>query len=93
MSTENERAVEEIAVPAGVKFTVGPGSLTAKGPLGTVVRPFPSDVLELTASGASVHLKLLIPAERKRSQSLLHTWAAHLRNIAGGLTVGVEAKM
>jgi large subunit ribosomal protein L6 len=93
MSTENERSQEEFPIPSGVKFTVGPGKLSAKGPLGTVERPFPSDVLELAVDGTTVHLRLLIPADRKRSQSLLRTWAAHVKNIAGGLTAGVEAKM
>jgi large subunit ribosomal protein L6 len=93
MSTDTDRSRETIEVPAGVKFTVSPGRLSAKGPLGTVVRPFPSDVLELRVDGTNLHLHLRIPADRKRAQSLLHTWAAHLRNLAGGLTAGVEAKM
>ncbi|HTW40282.1 MAG TPA: 50S ribosomal protein L6 [Thermoplasmata archaeon] len=93
MSTEPDRGREEFGIPSGVKFTVGPGKLSAKGPLGTVERPFPSDVLELSVDGTTVHLRLLIPSDRKRSLSLLRTWAAHLKNIAGGLTAGVEAKM
>jgi large subunit ribosomal protein L6 len=93
MSTDTDRTREVIEVPAGVSFVVRPGKLAAKGPLGTVERPFPSDVIELTVGGGSVTLLLKIPADRKRSQSLLKTWAAHVRNLAGGLTVGVEAKM
>ncbi len=93
MSTEPDRSREVIEVPNGVTFTVTSGRLAAKGPLGKVDRPFPSDVIELTAAGGSVTLRLRIPADRKRSQSLLKTWAAHLRNLAGGLTFGVEAKM
>jgi large subunit ribosomal protein L6 len=93
MSTEAERGHEEFAVPAGVTFTVAPGTLRAKGPLGSVERPFPSDVLELSVDGTNVRLRLLIPPDRKRSLSLLRTWAAHVKNIAGGLTLGVEAKM
>jgi large subunit ribosomal protein L6 len=93
MSTDTDRTREVIEVPAGVSFTVTPGHLAAKGPLGTIERKFPSDVIELTVATGSVTLLLLIPADRKRSQSLLKTWAAHIRNLAGGLTVGVEAKM
>jgi large subunit ribosomal protein L6 len=93
MSTDAERSREVIEVPKGVTFTVAPGRLAAKGPLGAVERPFPSDVLELSVDGTTVQLHLLIPADRKRSQALLRTWAAHVRNLAGGLTVGVEAKM
>ncbi|MGA8542069.1 MAG: 50S ribosomal protein L6 [Thermoplasmata archaeon] len=93
MSTDTDRSREVVELPAGVKFTVRAGRLSVKGPLGTVERPFPSDVLELTVDGTSAHLQLRIPADRKRSQSLLRTWVAHVRNLAGGLTLGVEAKM
>jgi large subunit ribosomal protein L6 len=93
MSTESDRSRETVELPAGVTFTVGPGTLRAKGPLGSVERPFPSEILKLKVEGGAAQLTLLLPADRKRSQSLLRTWAAHLRNISGGLTHGVEAKM
>jgi large subunit ribosomal protein L6 len=93
MSTEPDRGRESVDVPAGVTFAVRPGRLTAKGPLGTVDRPFPSDLIELTAAPGSVTLRLRIRADRKRSQALLKTWVAHVRNLGRGLTVGVEAKM
>jgi large subunit ribosomal protein L6 len=93
MSTESDRSREVIEVASGVAFTVGPGTLRAKGPLGATERPFPSDVLELSAGKGAVTLTLKIPADRKRSQSLLKTWAAHVRNLSGGLTQGVEARM
>jgi large subunit ribosomal protein L6 len=93
MSTEDDRSREEIAVPPAVTLAVEAGRLVAKGPLGTTARPFPFDVLDLSAAPGTVHLRLKIPADRKRSQSLLRTWAAHVRNLAGGVTLGVEAKM
>ena len=93
MSTDTDRSREVIYVPSGVTFTVTPGRLAAKGPLGTVERPFPSSVIELTVTKGSATLRLRIRADRKRSFSLLKTWGAHLRNLAGGLTMGVEAKM
>ncbi|MGI0070993.1 MAG: 50S ribosomal protein L6 [Thermoplasmata archaeon] len=93
MSTDPDRSREVIEVPKGIRFTVTPGRLAAKGPLGAVERPFPSDVLELAVREGSVTLTLRVASERKRSQSLLRTWAAHLRNLAGGLTHGVEARM
>lgn len=93
MSTDTDRSREVVDVPAGVRFTVSSGRLSAKGPLGAIDRPFPSDVIEVTVEKASVTLHLRIPADRKRAQSLLKTWAAHVRNLAGGLTLGVEAKM
>ncbi|HTW76788.1 MAG TPA: 50S ribosomal protein L6 [Thermoplasmata archaeon] len=93
MSTDPDRAREVIEVPPSVTFSVAGGVLTAKGPLGSVARPFPADVIELSVAPGTVTLLLRIPAERKRSQSLLKTWAAHVRNLAGGLTRGVEARM
>jgi large subunit ribosomal protein L6 len=93
MSTDLSRSPETVEVPADVKFTVGPGTLVVQGPLGRVERRFPSDILELTASKGSVALRLRIPSDRKRLQSLLKTWVAHVRNLARGLTVGVEARM
>ncbi|MGP8158170.1 MAG: 50S ribosomal protein L6 [Thermoplasmata archaeon] len=93
MSTEADRGQETILVPKGVTFTLTGRRLHAKGPLGSVDRPFPSDALELKASPGQVTLTLRLPSHRKRSQSLLKTWAAHLRNLAGSLTVGVEARL
>jgi large subunit ribosomal protein L6 len=93
MSTDTDRSREVIEVPAAVTFTVGTGTIRAKGPLGTVERPFPSDVLKVATSKGSLTLTLAIPPERKQAQALLKTWAAHVRNLAGGLTLGVEAKM
>ena len=93
MSTESERSREAIDVPAEVAFTVRPGRLEVKGALGRVERPFPSDLIALTANGGRVTLELRLPSTRKRSQALLKTWAAHVRNLARGLTVGVEARM
>jgi large subunit ribosomal protein L6 len=93
MSTEPDRSREVVDLPKGITFKVTPGRLTAKGPLGSIERPFPSDAIELTANATQATLLLKIPADRKRSQALLKTWAAHVRNLAGGLSLGVEAKM
>lgn len=93
MSTEPDRTHETIPLPKGVELTVAGRVLKARGPLGAIERPFPSDVLGLSVAQGTVTLELKIPSHRKRSQALLKTWAAHLRNLAGGLTVGVEARM
>ena len=93
MSTEPDRSHETVEVPKGVSFTVADRQLRAKGPLGSIVRPFPSDALELTSSKGVATLTLRLPSHRKRSQALLKTWAAHLRNLAGSLTLGVEARL
>jgi large subunit ribosomal protein L6 len=93
MSTEHERNTETVDVPKGVTFSLRGRQLLAKGPLGTVERPFPVDALELTSSGNQATITLRIPAHRKRSQALLRTWTAHLRNLSGSLTLGVEARL
>ena len=93
MSTEGTRDRVEVPVPAGVTFTVAGRSLTAKGPLGMVRRSFPADALHLTQAGTTVTLVLAIPADRKRAKSLLHTWEAHVRNLAGGVTRGFVSRM
>jgi large subunit ribosomal protein L6 len=93
MSTDLDRSREIVELPPGVTFVVHPGRLSAKGPLGSIERPFPSDAIALETAKGTVTLTLKIPADRKRSQSLLKTWAAHVRNLAGGLTRGVEARM
>ena len=93
MSTEHERSTATVDVPKGVTFTVHGRRLHAKGPLGAVERPFPSDALALKVEGGQATLTLRLPAHRKRSQALLRTWAAHLKNLAGSLTHGVEARL
>jgi large subunit ribosomal protein L6 len=92
MSSE-EIGRAELALPKGVTVTVVGRRLTVKGPLGTVERPFPGDVLGLTATGGSLTLDLKLPAERRQHRALLRTWAAHLANLGGGLTRGVEARL
>jgi len=93
MSTDVDRTQEVIEVPPGVSFAVHGQHLTAKGPLGSVRRPFPSDALGLAVADGAVTITLKLAADRKRGRALLKTWAAHLRNLAGGLSRGVEARM
>ncbi|EQD29082.1 50S ribosomal protein L6P, partial [mine drainage metagenome] len=93
MSTELARRSATVPIPKGVSFTVRGRELVAKGPLGTSVRPFPGDVLDLAVQGTTATLTLRLAPARKESQALLGTWVAHVRNLARGLTVGVEAKM
>jgi len=80
-------------LPPGVTLSVHGRTLRAKGPLGTIERPFPADVIELAVAGGGVTLTLRLPPERKRSRALLQTWLAHVANLAGGVTRGVEARL
>ena len=85
--------VIEVPVPKGVRFQLQGTTLLAQGPLGATRRPFPADAIELTPGDAQVTLTLRLPAHRRKSRALLRSWEAHVRNLAGGLTTGVEAKM
>ncbi|MCI4369683.1 MAG: 50S ribosomal protein L6 [Thermoplasmata archaeon] len=82
-----------MSLPKGASVSVKGRTISVKGPLGTTVRPFPSDALKLKVAGDHADLTLLIPWNRKKAQSLLHTWEAHLANLVGGVTRGVEARM
>jgi large subunit ribosomal protein L6 len=93
MSTDADRTQATVDVPSGVTLTVEGRTLTAKGPLGTAVRPFPADVLGLDVKDGVATLTLLLPPGRRASQALLGTWAAHVRNLVAGLTRGVEARL
>jgi len=92
MSTE-DAARAQVTLPKGVKVEITGRQLTAQGPKGRIVRPFPSDVLHVTSHGAQLTVELGLPVHRKRSKALLQTWVAHLRNIGGGLSQGVEARL
>jgi large subunit ribosomal protein L6 len=82
-----------LPIPKGVKVALHGRELSVQGPLGTAKRAFPHDALKLGVSGDEVTLTLTIAANRKRSQSLLHTWESHTKNLLDGVTKGFEAKM
>ena len=94
-STESVRAQESASVelPENVSLSLSGNRLTARGPLGTIDRPFPSGGLSIDVDGRNVKLTLRVPPNRRRSKSLLHTWEAHLRNLAQGVTVGFQARL
>jgi large subunit ribosomal protein L6 len=93
MSTEEAR--DRATVPLAERSTleIDGRRLTVRGPKGEVSRSFPSDVLKLSVEGRTATLTLALPPNRKRSQALLRTWAAHLGNLSVGVTSGFEAKM
>ncbi|HXQ94170.1 MAG TPA: 50S ribosomal protein L6 [Thermoplasmata archaeon] len=94
MSTDsNLRDSVTVALPKGVTVTIGRRTITAKGPLGSITRPFPNDVLLYAPADGGASLTLQIPPNRKKAQALLHAWERHLGNLAVGVTKGFEAKM
>jgi large subunit ribosomal protein L6 len=93
MSTEVDKTTAAVELPSGFSVTLTGGRIRGHGPLGTLERDFPSDVIELTVAGTTATLHLKLGQGRKTSRALLGTWAAHLRNMAAGLTRGVEARL
>ncbi|MGA7923275.1 MAG: 50S ribosomal protein L6 [Thermoplasmata archaeon] len=94
MSTDDaQRSAVTIPLTKGVTLSVRGGGIVAKGPLGEVRRTFPSEALRYRPEGENATLELLIPANRKRSQALLHTWERHIANLVTGVSVGFEARM
>lgn len=78
------------AIPAGVDVAVADGTLTVKGPKGTLTRPVHSDVtITVGEDGVSV-----APVkETKLARSLWGTFAAHVKNMLHGVTEGFEKKL
>ncbi|MCI4349356.1 MAG: 50S ribosomal protein L6 [Thermoplasmata archaeon] len=93
MSTDRALDRAEVPIPPKATLTVEGRTLKAKGPRGEVVRPFPADVVRIELREGLAILTLLIHPDRKRAQALLGTWAAHVRNLAIGVTSGFEARM
>lgn len=97
MSSESSGAPSlgelRVELPKGVQARLDQDTLVVKGPHGEVHRPVPLGALGVTAEGPSVTLRLLLPAHRKKSRSLLNTWERHVGNMAQGVTVGFEARM
>lgn len=94
MSTDDlERRHVTVPLPKGVTLAARAGRITVKGPLGQVVRPFPTEALDLAVTGDEATLTLTIPPNRKRAKALLHTWERHVGNLAYGVSTGFEAKM
>ncbi|MEM0129494.1 MAG: 50S ribosomal protein L6 [Thermoplasmata archaeon] len=91
MSTETVTVA--VPVPPRVAVRQDGGRLVVEGPLGRVERRFPVGALSLEIRGAEAVLTLTLPPRRRASRALLRTWEAHLRNLVGGVTRGVEAKM
>ena len=93
MSTEIDKSQLTVDLPPGFTVTVSSGRIHAKGPLGERERDFPSDVIALSVAGSVATLQLTLGQGRKTSRALLGTWAAHVKNMATGLTLGGEARL
>jgi large subunit ribosomal protein L6 len=73
-----------VAIPAGVEVTLVDGSITIKGPKGTLMRPLRNDVT-ITVEGSEIKLA---PGKTELAPALWGTYAAHIRNMIKGVTEG-----
>ncbi len=72
-----------ITLPAKAELTVGNGSITMKGPLGTITKTL-HPLITVTIDGATV--TVAPKGDSKLARSLWGTFAAHIKNMAHGVT-------
>ncbi len=83
-------AKRPIAVPAKTEVTVSGGSLTVKGPKGTLQKPIHRMVtIEVGSEGVQVSPK----GSSLESRALIGTYASHLRNMITGVNTGFTKKL
>ncbi len=79
-----------IPVPSGTTVTVADGTLSIKGPLGTITKPVHDSVqITVSAEGVMVEAK----TESKLARSLRGTFASHIRNMLKGVTQKYARKL
>lgn len=79
-----------ITLPTGVTARFDGQTLTVKGPLGTVTKPFKSDI---TITIADSVLTLAPAYKSVFTAALWGTYASHVNNMIEGVTKGFEKKM
>ena len=79
-----------IAVPKGVEVNVAAGSISVKGPLGTIGRPSDPNV-ELKRDGDNLVLKAL--GNSRHANAMSGTMRALVANMVTGVTKGYEKKL
>ncbi len=83
-------AKRPIALPQKTEVTVASGTISVKGPKGTLTRPAHRLVtIEVGADGVQVSPK----GESLEARVLLGTYASHLRNMLVGVTEGFTKKL
>jgi large subunit ribosomal protein L6 len=81
---------QPIQIPTGVEVTSGSGVLTVKGPKGTLTRKYTNDVTVTIDTGV---VQFAPRAGSDKAKALWGTFAAHLRNMIAGVTVGFVKKL
>ena len=81
---------QPIKIPEGVVVTSGSGVLTVQGSKGTLTRALVSDVTLAVENG---EVTLTPKQGSDKAKALWGTYAAHLRNMITGVTVGFTKKL
>ena len=79
-----------ISLPKGVETTIANGSITVKGPLGTLTRVL-SDTITVVKEGEE--LKIAPVGESRQADAMSGTTRALLNNMVVGVTKGFEKKL
>jgi len=78
-----------IEIPSGVEVSFEGGTLTVKGPKGTLSRTFVDDSVSVVVADGSI----TVACEKDEGKALWGTYAAHIRNMITGVTEGFEKQL
>lgn len=84
-------AKKPIAIPEKVEITIDGGAVSVKGPKGELSRDFNMDVIKIEKTDEGVTVTQM--QKGTFPQSLLGTYASHVRNMIEGVTNGYEKKL
>jgi len=79
---------QPVALPPKVEVTLGAGSITVKGPLGSLTRTYGNEV-SIEKNGES----LVFKAANEEARALHGTLRAQVANMVKGVTTGFEKKL
>ena len=79
-----------VAVPSGVQVTVADGTVTVKGPKGTLSRPIPGDIKITEDDGT---LSFARPNDERRNKALHGLTRSLVNNMVVGVTEGFKKEL
>jgi len=82
---------QKITIPDSVEIAIENNNLTAKGEKGSISRVFFHPKIDLKVNGKVVEIHCKNP--RRKDRASAGTFAAHIKNMIKGVTVGFEYKM
>jgi large subunit ribosomal protein L6 len=78
-------------VPAGVTVNISGNQITVKGKLGEIKRNFDNSAIEIVVENNTITFKK--KGAGKKASQLWGTWAAHIKNMMMGVSVGFSKKL